>query len=71
MANFDLMKNKPALDIPTLNFVWDTLWRSNAANKPINAEQRARSSERAGIMRRLQELADEVEQSEIFSMRVL
>ena len=39
---FDLMKDKPVLDAPTLNWVWDSLWRLNACNRGENADRRAK-----------------------------
>ena len=62
MANkFDLMKEKPALDIPTLNYVWDYLWRMNACNSRKNNEQRIRASEQESIMKMVQYFAEHKE----------
>jgi hypothetical protein len=55
MSNkFDLLKDKPELDIPTLNYVWDMLWRRNAANSRKNTEQRIRCNEREYIMKMIE-----------------
>jgi hypothetical protein len=54
---FDLMKEKPSLDIPTLNYVWDWVWRMNAVQTPKNANQRARQGEREYILQLLQDMA--------------
>ena len=51
---FDLMKDKPHLDIPTLNWLWDSLWRCNAANRPANAAQRAVRGERERVLKMLE-----------------
>ena len=57
MANkFDLMKDKPALDIPTLNYVWDMLWRRNRASNPKNAYERASKDEQERILKMLESL---------------
>ena len=55
---FDLMKEKPELDTPTLNYVWDYLWRKNACNRGENADRRSRALEQQSIMLMLQELAN-------------
>lgn len=58
MPAFDLMKDIPPLDVPTLNYVWDWLWRMNACAKPTNERQRARLNQREEIMELLREIAD-------------
>lgn len=55
---FDLMHEKPVIDIPTINYIWDALWRINFCVKPTNADLRARHSERERIMEQLQEMAN-------------
>lgn len=54
---FDLMKDNPELDLKTLNFVWDRLWRSNACNKRKNAEQRTEYRTMERIMTMLEGVA--------------
>ncbi|MCK9569039.1 hypothetical protein M0R72_08865 [Candidatus Pacearchaeota archaeon] len=49
-AIFDLMKDKPALDVPTLNWVWDSLWRRRQSNFQKNEEQRIRAREDDALM---------------------
>ena len=55
---FDLLREKPVLDIPTLNYVWDWVWRMNALDKPTNANGRSRLGERERFLRALQDMAD-------------
>lgn len=55
---FDLVKDKPALDIPTLNYVWDWVWRMNAVDKPKNEDGRSRQRERERFLKTLQDMAD-------------
>jgi hypothetical protein len=59
-VEFDLMGEKPKLDIPTLNFIWDELWRLDFVDKPKNEHKRGEHAARLKIMERLQELANEV-----------
>ena len=54
---FDLMDAKPRIDIPTLNYVWDLIWRMNAVRKPKNVKERARQWEREEILQLLQDMA--------------
>lgn len=42
---FDLMKEKPQLDIPTLNWAWDWIWRRNSLIKPTNERKRGQKQE--------------------------
>lgn len=57
---FDLMREKPAeLDIPTLNWVWDELWRRNTAAPAKNINDRIRQDERAALMGRLLDMAED------------
>lgn len=60
--HFDLMLNKPKLDIPTLNFVWDTIWRMNAVRDATNERKRCERSARAGILQMLEDMADREQQ---------
>lgn len=53
------MREKPKLDIPTLNFIWDELWRLDFVDKPTNERKRGEHTARLKIMERLQELAKE------------
>ena len=55
---FDLVKEKPSLDIPTLNYVWDWIWRMNAVDKPTNADGRSRLRERERFLKIIQDMAD-------------
>ena len=59
MENFDLMKDKPKLDIPTLNYVWDRLWRYNACVNigRMNDDKRSRSAELIATLQKLEEMA--------------
>jgi len=59
MKMFDLMKAKPTLDIPTLNWLWDRLWRLNTSTRATNAEGRARRLEREAILKMIQDEADD------------
>ena len=56
---FDLMREKPKLDIPTLNWVWDELWRRNHAAPAKNIDGRIRQDERAALMGRLLNMAED------------
>ena len=56
---FDLMREKPELDIPTLNWVWDELWRRNTAAPAKNIGDRIRQDERAALMGRLLDMAED------------
>lgn len=55
---FDLIKEKPKLDIPTLNYIWDTLCRFNTCNRRKNAEQRAIYSYQIQLMEHINEIAN-------------
>mgnify|MGYP001237378367 CR=1 FL=1 len=57
-VNFELMKDKPKLDIPTLNYVWDMLWRFKACNLRKNAKERALFAEYERLMKHIKELAE-------------
>jgi hypothetical protein len=59
MPKFDLMRDKPELDIPTLNYIWDRLWRHNACVNigRINDDKRSRSAELIATLRILEEMA--------------
>jgi len=61
-TKLDLMNDKPVLDIPTLNFIWDRLWRHNACMNigRMNDDKRSRSAELIATLRILQEMADTV-----------
>jgi hypothetical protein len=52
------MKDKPKLDIPTLNYVWDILWRFKACNLRKNAKERALFAEYERLMKHIKELAE-------------
>ena len=54
---FDLIKELPDLDVKTLNYVWDMLWRFNACSKGKNQDERSRIKEREKIMNHLEEIA--------------
>lgn len=58
----DLMKEKPAIDVPTLNWVWDRLWRRHACMKPRNAAMRAVRSELEMLMDELEMEAERAKQ---------
>ena len=58
----DLMKEKPAIDVPTLNWVWDRLWRRHACMKPRNAAMRAVRSELEMLMDELELEAERTKQ---------
>lgn len=58
MNEFDLMKEKPVLDIPTLNFIWDMLKRSNLCNQRKNVKQRVEYYNQESIMKDLEYYAD-------------
>jgi len=58
MAKLDLMKEKPTLDIPTLNWLWDRLWRLQASIRATNAESRTRRWEREAMLKMIQDEAD-------------
>jgi hypothetical protein len=58
----DLMKEKPAIDAPTLNWVWDRLWRRHACMKPRNAAMRAVRSELEMLMDELELEAERTKQ---------
>lgn len=58
MYKFDLMKEKPQLDINTLNYIWDLLWRDNAVNNCGNIEKRAIYKKQSYLMQTLEELAE-------------
>jgi hypothetical protein len=60
---FDLMKDKPKLDIPTLNYVWDWIWRMNAVNKATNEHKRGEQAARANILQLLEYMADREQES--------
>ena len=49
---FDLMKDNPPLDVPTLNWIWDTLWRREACSRVgrQNNDRRSRAREDIKIM---------------------
>jgi hypothetical protein len=52
---FDLMKKRPTLDIATLNYIWDTLWRQEACYRiRPNLERRIRGDETRQIMKMLE-----------------
>jgi len=57
-VTFNLMQNIPKLDIDTLNYVYDRLWRFNYTNEKKNERQRAVYVERINIMKMLEELAE-------------
>jgi len=46
------------LDIPTLNFIWDRLWRLNRSHRGKNATERAQIDGRKDIMEMLEYFAD-------------
>lgn len=54
----DLLKDKPKIDVPTLNWVWDRLWRRHACMKPRNAALRATRRELEILMEDLQREAE-------------
>jgi len=57
--NFELMKDKPKLDIPTLNYVWDILWRFKACNLRKNAKERALFAEYNRLLEFIENMASE------------
>lgn len=57
--NFELMKDKPKLDIPTLNYVWDILWRFKACNLGKNEKQRALFAEYNRLLEFIENMASE------------
>jgi len=59
MNKFDLMNEEPILDIPTLNYVWDMLKRSNLCNQRKNEKQRIEYSNKEHIMRELEYYANQ------------
>lgn len=42
VVKFDLMRDKPKLDLPTLNFMWDELWRFHSLATTKNEKGRMR-----------------------------
>jgi hypothetical protein len=66
---FDLMKDKPRVDVPTLNWVWDTLWRRHACMKPKNATMRTRMREIEILMEDLEHEAKQAEAAPIIGHR--
>jgi hypothetical protein len=61
MIKFDLMKEKPKLDIPTLNFIWDGLWRENACNNRSNKVKEGRHTANVHTMEYLEKLTNDQE----------
>ena len=64
VKSFDLMKEKPSLDIPTLNFVWDWIWRKDFISKPTNERSRGAAQEREKMLQLLQWFADNEQKDE-------
>ena len=57
VKQFDLMQDKPKLDMPTLNFIWDRIMRKDMSTQPRNEFGRQRKQERAEILHLIQEFA--------------
>ena len=60
---FDLMRDKPKLDILTLNYVWDAIWRMNTVSEATNERKRGEQTARANILQMLEYMADREQES--------